>query len=129
MSRKKLLSLDFDGVIHSYNSKWTAAHEIPDPPVPGAIEFLTIAVDEFEVAIFSTRNTHSGAIPAMKTWLLMYLTQYYGGVEEYAQDTLSKISFPLVKPPASVGLDDRIILFEGEFPSVERLKSFKPWNK
>lgn len=129
MSRKKLISLDFDGVIHSYTSKWTAAHEIHDPPVTGAIEFLTFLVDEFEVAIFSTRNTHPGAIPAMKAWLLTYLTEYYGGVEDYAKDTLDKISFPLTKPPASVGLDDRIILFEGEFPSIERLKTFKPWNK
>lgn len=129
MSRKKILSLDFDGVIHSYTSGWSGADEIKDPPVPDAIEFLTYAVDEFEVNIFSTRNAQAGAIPAMQAWLLKYLTEYYEGVEDYARDTLSKIKFPIHKPPAFVGIDDRVILFEGTFPSMERLKDFKPWNK
>lgn len=129
MSKKKILSLDFDGVIHSYTSGWSGADIIKDPPVPGAIEFITYAVDEFDVNIFSTRNTQPGAIPAMKSWLLQHLIIYYAGVEDYARDTLSKINFPLNKPAAFVGIDDRIILFEGIFPSMERLKSFKPWNK
>ncbi|MFI5422737.1 MAG: hypothetical protein ACHQWH_02200 [Nitrososphaerales archaeon] len=129
MNKKKIFSIDFDGVIHSYTSGWSTADDIKDPPVPGAIEFLTYVVDEFDVNIFSTRNMQAGAIPAMKEWLLKYLTEYYEGVEDYANDTLSKIKFPLSKPLAFVGLDDRIILFEGAFPSLDRLKSFKPWNK
>jgi hypothetical protein len=28
-----------------------------------------------------------------------------------------------------VGIDDRVLTFEGKFPSVETLKNFKPWNK
>ena len=129
MGRKKILSLDFDGVIHSYTSGWSGAAEIKDLPVPGAIEFITYAVDYFEVNIFSTRNAQEGAIPAMQNWLLIYLTEYYEGVLDYAKDTLSKIKFPLEKPPAFVGIDDRIILFEGIFPSMEELQDFKPWNK
>lgn len=125
----KVLSLDFDGVIHAYTSKWTAAHEILDPPVPGAIEFLTYAVDEFDVAIYSTRNASPGAIAAMKAWLLIHLTAYYDGVEDYARDTLSKIKFPTTKPIAFVGIDDRVLLFDGTFPSMETLHNFKPWNR
>ena len=38
----KTILLDFDGVIHSYTSGWKGAGVIPDPPVPGAIDFLRI---------------------------------------------------------------------------------------
>jgi hypothetical protein len=129
MGRKKVLSLDFDGVIHSYVSGWSGADQINDPPVPGALRFLAEAVDEFDVAIFSTRNVQPNAIPAMQNWLLQHFTDYYGGVEDYAKDTLAKIRFPMEKPPAFVGIDDRILTFEGLFPSMETLKNFRPWNK
>ena len=34
--RNYSIAVDFDGVIHSYTSKWVAADVIPDPPVSGA---------------------------------------------------------------------------------------------
>jgi len=37
---KPILCLDFDGVIHSYSSGWKGADVIPDPPVPGAFDFI-----------------------------------------------------------------------------------------
>lgn len=36
-----ILSIDFDGVIHSYTSRWKGVDVIPDMPVPGAFEALT----------------------------------------------------------------------------------------
>ena len=39
-ARKPIICLDFDGVIHSYTSGWKGAAVIPDPPVPGALEFI-----------------------------------------------------------------------------------------
>lgn len=129
MSKKKILSLDFDGVIHSYVSGWKGADVITDAPVPGAIEFIISVVDEFDVNIFSTRNTQEGAIEAMKLYLLKHLTDYYLGISDFANIILNKITFPLTKPPSFVGIDDRIILFEGTFPTLEKLKNFKPWNK
>ena len=38
------------------------------------------------------------------------------------------LHFPVEKPPAFVGIDDRVIQFTGEWPSLDSLKSFKSWN-
>jgi hypothetical protein len=49
--------------------------------------------------------------------------------QEASETLVSQIKFPLFKPPALVTLDDRAIQFEGEFPSLDTLRSFKPWNR
>jgi len=65
---KPILCLDFDGVIHSYTSGWRGPRIIPDPPVPGALEFIVGALEDFEVAIFSSRSKYFGGRWAMKRW-------------------------------------------------------------
>lgn len=60
MSRKPILCLDFDGVIHSYVSGWQGAAVIPDAPVDGALDFIANAVSRFKVAIYSTRSHQPG---------------------------------------------------------------------
>jgi len=42
---KPILCVDFDGVIHSYTSKWVDEATIPDPPVPGALRWLWKATE------------------------------------------------------------------------------------
>jgi hypothetical protein len=32
------------------------------------------------------------------------------------------------KPPAFVGIDDRVLTFKGVWPTVEEIQNFKPWN-
>lgn len=53
---KPILCLDFDGVIHQYDSKWTQADEIHDGPVEGAMEFISNAQRYFTIAIYSSRS-------------------------------------------------------------------------
>jgi len=77
MQRKPILCLDFDGVIHSYTSGWKGADVIPDPPVPGAMEFITTAIDYFDVHIFSSRSNQLGGIVAMQKWLAKHLEHYH----------------------------------------------------
>jgi hypothetical protein len=48
---KPILSLDFDGVIHSYTSGWKGADVIADPPVPGAFQFIGEALQVFLVSM------------------------------------------------------------------------------
>ena len=119
---KKILCVDFDGVIHSYSSGWKGADNIPDLPVPGAMEWLihTSQEPDYEVAIYSARSAQAGGIQAMKAWLAKHGMP--GG-------NIDDLSFPTQKPPAYLTIDDRAICFRGTFPSVLELDSFQSWIK
>jgi len=73
--RKPILCLDFDGVINSYVSGWQGPRTLPDPPVPGALEFISQALDEFAVAVYSSRSYQWGGRRAMRTWLERHMTE------------------------------------------------------
>ncbi len=151
---KPILCLDFDGVIHSYTSRWQGASVIPDPPVPGALEFIVKALETYEVAIFSSRSHQWGGKRAMKSWLIKHLvaadTGAYETTPKWWRDRIAQsafadpwsdevlwaaklvvddISWPWFKPPAKVTIDDRALTFTGTWPSIETLDAFKPWNK
>uniref|UniRef100_A0A6M3JX80 Putative tail protein n=1 Tax=viral metagenome TaxID=1070528 RepID=A0A6M3JX80_9ZZZZ len=138
---KPILCLDFDGVIHSYNSGWKGARNIPDSPVDGAIEFLEDATSDFDVQIFSSRSNQWGGRRAMRKWLFKHIAIFFSedpnpkanmhdsGFTSCTQELMMKIKFPNKKPPAMIGLDDRVLTFSGEWPDMEKLKNFKPWNK
>lgn len=118
---KPILCLDFDGVCHSYTSGWQGAATIPDPPVPGLEAFLIQALPHFDVAIFSARSGQVGGIDAMKAWFSYWYPRWktWNGV----------LSFPTNKPSAMLTIDDRAVCFEGVWPDVHVLKTFKPWYK
>ncbi len=127
-----ILCLDFDGVLHSYVSGWKGARNIPDPPVEGAIEWLTSLLGcpddvgiaarykNFKVCIYSSRSKHLFGRWAMKRWLRKH------GMTKYEVEL---IHFPLFKPPAFLTIDDRAITFKGCFPKEEDLLKFIPWHK
>lgn len=117
---KPILSLDFDGVCHSYTSGWQDIDVLPDDPVEGLFEFLEEANEEFTIQIFSTRSREEAGIQAMKDWFV----EHTGDSE-----ILDILEFPSDKPLASVGLDDRVLTFAGEWPDVQDLVDFEPWNK
>jgi hypothetical protein len=74
---RPILCLDFDGVIHSYTSGWKGAAVIPDAPVPGALEFIHEALEQFEVHIFSSRSHQWGGKRAMKRWLIHHYREMF----------------------------------------------------
>lgn len=119
---KKIICIDFDGVLHSYTSGWKGAEVILDPPVPGAIEWLTSLAedDEFKAVIYSSRSKEPDAIWAMRIWFTDH---------GMSNEVLAKIDFAVEKPPAFLTIDDRAICFEGIFPDKAVMKNFKPWNK
>lgn len=126
---KPILSVDFDGVIHSYTSGWKGATIIPDAPVPGALKFLRAAVEHFRVCVFSSRSHEPGGVQAMQLWLWNNIQMCENIVEKEGVRWYTEIEWPKIKPPAFLTLDDRAITFDGTWPSIESLKVFKPWNK
>lgn len=126
-----IILVDFDGVLHSYTSGWRGVDVIPDPPVPGAIEWLHSMLPPLDqvksytgpiARIYSSRSkTHEGVV-AMKRWLIQH-----GLKEEYITRNLLK--FPIEKPAAFLTIDDRCFCFEGKFPNPKSLLDFVPWNK
>jgi len=131
---KPILCLDFDGVIHSYNSGWKGASVIPDPVVPHTFEFLLSAIIDFDVHIFSSRSHQEGGLQAMKSYLFSKYCEWLDN-HQHPDDQpspkvfLDSLSFPLTKPPAFVSIDDRSLLFTGIWPDPKELLAFKPWNK
>ena len=129
MTRKPVLCLDFDGVIHSYSSGWKGARIIPDDEVPGSIEFIYSAINAgWDVVVHSSRARYFGGIRAMRSWLKeragnIWYEDGAGGIG------LESVRFVRWKPPALVTIDDRALTFTGEWPALDSLRAFKPWNK
>jgi hypothetical protein len=122
---KPILVIDFDGVLHSYASGWKGVTTIPDPPVPGALDFLARAVACFDVQIFSSRSNQHRGIPAMQDWLKWHATR---GRQE-PPEWLEAIGWPTDKPAAFVTLDDRAVTFNGVWPDLEELAAFRTWQR
>lgn len=124
---KPILCIDFDGVLHSYESGWQGADVVADGPVPGAIAFLFDAVQNFSVVVYSSRSTLEAGRDAMANaihaWLLQELSLNDARAVFYALDFAHK------KPAAFLTIDDRAVCFDGTFPPVADLLAFKPWNK
>lgn len=121
-TKKKIILVDFDGVLHSYTSGWKGAEITPDLPVPGAIEWLRRMLRDgrFRVCIYSSRSRQAGGVDAMREWLLRH------GV---AEAFLTELEFPTEKLAAFITIDDRAMCFEGTFPDPDVLDEFVPWNK
>ena len=140
MKYKKTVLLDFDGVLHSYKSGWKGARNIPDPPVPGMLEWLMeflwdhcdppdcicsmAPAQDWEVCIYSSRSRKFGGKIAMRRWMIKHGFDYR---------LLQTIKFPVKKPAAFITIDDRAICFNGNSGMVKNLTrlimDFKPWHK
>ena len=132
---KPILCLDFDGVIHRYDSPWAGACVIKDRVTEGFFKWAEEAAKHFRLVVYSSRSKEVGAADAMLRWL----------GDEYARETWPagdqpttfwlpfEIEFAYEKPAAFLTIDDRGMTFMGSWtlPSIspESLLRFKPWNK
>ena len=116
----RTICVDFDGVIHSYVSGWKGAEVIPDPPVPGAIGFLTLLISRgYNVAILTTRAQDADSIWQIRRWL-----------GEHGFTAANSIIITDKKLPAEVYIDDRALRFTGVWPGMEEIEAAaRPWNK
>lgn len=115
---KRTICVDFDGVLHSYTSPWVDAVTIPDPLVPGAVEFLREAVAHYNVVIFSTRAETEAGVLAMRA----YLNACGLG------DVTPLLGYSYEKVPALLYIDDRAWRFAGTFPSMADIRAALPWK-
>lgn len=117
-NRKWTVAVDCDGVLHSYTTPWVSADHIPDPPVPGAIDWLNEICQKFDVAIHTTRGDQKGGNEAVMTWLR---DNGFAGPDLLV--TSRKI-------PALIYVDDRAYRFEGDnFPTANEVHQLRPWHK
>jgi hypothetical protein len=130
---KPILCVDFDGVIHSYDSGWQGATVVADPPVPGALWWLANATMHFQVQIYSSRSDTADGRGAMREALMRWAKdpQHWpqgGGLPAFP---IEDIGFAIRKPSAFLTIDDRAIQFNGDWSALDAkaLLDFKPWNK
>ena len=116
---KQTVVFDFDGVIHSYTSGWKGFSEIPDPPVSGIKEALKEIHDAgYEVVVVSTRCHSLDGMKAISKYL----------EENNMAEHVDRICAD--KPAAIVYIDDSAICFDGKPETLlNKIKTFKPWNK
>ncbi len=101
----KTIALDFDGVIHSYESGWLG-EGILEHPLEGAQDFIKDLQDRnFKVIIFSVRAATIKGQETIKQWLRQH---------GFSAD----IQITNAKPKASLYVDDRGLRFEGNFDEV-----------
>lgn len=109
----KTVSVDFDGVIHSYTSGWQGPLTIGDPPVDGALEALRRYIEEgWRVVISSVRAETNLARREIQNWMVRN-----GLGREY----VNQILITPMKERANVYIDDRGFRFEGSFPTPNEL--------
>ena len=129
--RRRLICLDFDGVIHLYPRGWSGESMVTHEVVPGAIEFMYIALHTFRVAIYSVRSSTDSGIRVMKDWLDRKCAEDLATrhIRELRGEWWADIEWPRNKPSAFVTLDDRSIQFNGTFPTIPQLVSFRTWTE
>lgn len=107
----KVIAVDFDGVIHSYDKGWQDG-KIYGQMLPGFLDWLYKVEKHFRVVVHTSRSPR-----AVQSWL-----------EERGVNVVVTNE----KPPAWAYIDDRGIQFQGNWNapeiSVDSLLEFRPWN-
>ena len=134
--RKKIIAIDFDGVIHNYSRGWQGG-DIYDPVTVGFFDWAARmrAHGGFELAVFSSRSGDAEARRVMRSYMekSLFLWRDSHAPALAPELYLEDFSFPEVKPPAWVSIDDRGIQFNGDWEDAglqpETLADFKPWTQ
>lgn len=138
MRFRKVVAVDFDGVIHRHAVPWTKPHEINDGPVEGVFDFLDKVIREFDLAVFSARANDKRARYAIVNWLYkkwptLSLDWARYDVEDAfilkgvpaSGNAVVTVKITAQKPHAFLYIDDRGWRFDGTtFPTMDELRVF-----
>lgn len=116
MGIKRIIAIDFDGVIHDYNEGWKGYDVVYGKPVKGIKILINQLKERFNIVIYSSRCNKEEGRQAIKIFCDKNKVYY------------DDISYS--KPPAFVTIDDRCICFNGNTEGLyNQIINFKPWNK
>ena len=111
MEKRKTIMIDLDGVLNMYNGKYDE-NKLPELR-QGAREFVEKLNKDYDLVLFTTRNN----LEATK-WLIE------NKIDKYFKNVTN------VKIPAYLYLDDRAIVFEGDYQnSLKQIEDFKVYWK
>ena len=111
-TKRLTVCLDFDGVVHSYQSGWQGAGVVADPPIHKVDQSIRKLRQDFRVVIHSARcNTLEG-----RTAIANWLAKHNIAVDEICEH----------KPPSHVYVDDRAVAFTGDWDqTIADIKNFR----
>ncbi len=111
--RKRIVCVDFDGVIYS-NMKQQRTAVLTGLPVPGVVSALIELSKLNRVIINSARFEADEGMEAVREWMHKYDMKY----------ELSKH-----KPTADVYIDDRAVCFNGDWDeTLIQINTFRQWQ-
>ena len=67
--KRRTICLDFDGVVHSYQTGWHGETIISDPPIHRVDQAINRLRKDFRVVVFSARCRSDEGVQAIKDWL------------------------------------------------------------
>jgi len=121
---KRILEVEFDGVIHNDSDSGFNPALVSGPPVEGAFAWLDGAKDLFTIVITSDRLWARGGLRSIKRWLKR---------QGWPSDKLGDpefLNFPLYKLASFAYVGDSVVSFDGKaFPDPEGLTRMKRWTK
>ena len=111
MNFKRIILVDLDGVLNTYNGEY---NENFIPPIKdGAYQFLEKLSYSFEIKIFTTRNK----LLASK-WIIE------NKLDKFVSDVTG------FKSPAYLIIDDRCLNFRGNFDKIfDEINDFNVWYR
>ncbi len=109
---RSTICLDFDGVIHSYQSGWMGEEIIPDPPIHRVDLAVKRLRKDFRVVVYSARCRFAEGRQAIADWLAKHNIE----VDDVCE----------TKPVAHVYVDDRAVRFSGDWDqTIEDIYGFR----
>jgi hypothetical protein len=111
-AHRRTVCLDFDGVIHSYQSGWQGETVITDPPIHRVDRAIAQLRKIYRIVVYSARCRTPEGVQAIRDWLARHKIE----VDDVCEH----------KPPAFVYVDDRAIQFTGDWEqTIQDIHQFR----